>query len=285
MKKRKIVVGLSLLIAIIFSGCVTKTAKVIDYNNKVSTSPKTKKLKFKRVTYGKASWYGKKYDGKKTASGEIFYSNKKTAAHKTLPFNTMVRVTDIVSNRSDIVRINDRGPFVGNRIIDISYASAKKLGLVKQGITDVKVEIVGSDGKVDRRLVLPVSKKACIGDSCLTNIVKIDRELSRVKPFSILSKSYSSIDRDPYLSTHSANSYPKKVSVQVGAFRNYAGADIYKREYSILNSNYKAVIKNGKKDAKPIYRVQVEGFRNESEARRFISEYKSRLNGAFLVRK
>jgi rare lipoprotein A len=133
MNKRNIVFGLSLLTVVLLCGCVTKRVETREYGNNISKYntkvERAIKKKFKRVTYGKASWYGKNFDGKKTASGEIFRSNKRTAAHKTLPFNTMVKVTDMVSNRIEIVRINDRRPFSGNRIIDLSFASAKKLGV------------------------------------------------------------------------------------------------------------------------------------------------------------
>ena len=325
MNKRNIVVGLSLLTAVLLSGCATKTVETREYGNSISkhsiNGNRATKKRFKRVTYGKASWYSRKFDGKKTASGEIFSSSKRTAAHRTLPFNTMVKVTDMVTNRSEIVWINDRGPFTGNRIIDLSYISAKKLGLVKRGVTDVKLEIVGSGGKIDRRLLsLPISNKACVGDDCKASIPRADRDKrvanrsqrwvtkstkARYKPviesiygddtvkvqspnsiygtnrsINIVESEPSPIDRFPKI-----NSYSQKVSVQVGAFRQYSGAEVSLREYNMLHNRRKAVIKNGYKDAKPIYRVQIEGFGTESEARRFISKYKHTLNGAFLVRR
>ncbi|HOV37517.1 MAG TPA: septal ring lytic transglycosylase RlpA family protein [Spirochaetales bacterium] len=91
---------------------------------------------------GYASWYGGKFHGQKTASGEIFDTNLLTAAHKTLPFGTLVRVTNLYTEKSVIVRINDRGPFVEDRIIDLSKAAADAIGLTNQGIGRVKLEIV-----------------------------------------------------------------------------------------------------------------------------------------------
>ena len=91
---------------------------------------------------GKASWYGSKYHGRKTSSGERYNKNDMTAAHQTLPFGTKVKVTNLANNETVIVRINDRGPFVGNRIIDVSEVAARKLGIHKQGVGKVKVEVL-----------------------------------------------------------------------------------------------------------------------------------------------
>ena len=89
---------------------------------------------------GIASWYGKDFQGKKTASGEAFDMNKLTAAHKKLPFGTMVKVTLIKNGKSVTVRINDRGPYVEGRIIDLSFEAAKQIGLDRAGIGKVRIE-------------------------------------------------------------------------------------------------------------------------------------------------
>ena len=88
---------------------------------------------------GVASWYGKKFHGKPTSSGERYDMHKMTAAHKSLPLPTDVRVTNLRNGRSVTVRVNDRGPFVDNRIIDMSYAAAKELDMVRDGTTLVEV--------------------------------------------------------------------------------------------------------------------------------------------------
>jgi rare lipoprotein A len=95
---------------------------------------------------GIASWYGKKFHGRLTANGERFDMRKVSAAHKTLPFGTVVRVTDLDTKRSIKVRINDRGPFVEGRIIDLSRAASKKLGMFKQGIARVRIEVLRIGG-------------------------------------------------------------------------------------------------------------------------------------------
>lgn len=87
-----------------------------------------------------ASWYGPKYHGRQTASGEVFDMNGLTAAHKTLPFGTRLKVTHVGNHRSVIVEVNDRGPFIPGRDLDLSYGAAKKLGMVEQGVARVKIE-------------------------------------------------------------------------------------------------------------------------------------------------
>lgn len=97
------------------------------------------------VQYGKASWYGKKFHGRHTSSGEIFNMYKKTAAHKTLPMGTYVMVLNTSNKKHSVVRINDRGPFVKGRIIDLSYAAAKEIGLIGPGVGDVKIVALGKE--------------------------------------------------------------------------------------------------------------------------------------------
>jgi rare lipoprotein A len=91
------------------------------------------------IETGKASWYGEDFHGKPTSSGETYDMYKKTAAHKTLPLGTYVQVINLENNESIIVRINDRGPFVKGRIIDLSYGAAKEIGMAVPGLADVKV--------------------------------------------------------------------------------------------------------------------------------------------------
>ncbi len=100
------------------------------------------------VQTGIASFYADEYHGKTTASGEIFDMHELTAAHRTYPFGTIVRVTRLGSNQSVEARINDRGPFVSDRIIDLSLAAASKLDIVQIGIAEVKVELLnGAPGR------------------------------------------------------------------------------------------------------------------------------------------
>ncbi|MCI6988732.1 MAG: septal ring lytic transglycosylase RlpA family protein [Campylobacter sp.] len=94
---------------------------------------------------GIASWYGPGFHGKKTSNGETYNMRAMTAAHKTYPMNTMVKVVNLKNGRSEVVRINDRGPFVSGRIIDLSKAAADKLGVSATGTAPVRIEVVSFD--------------------------------------------------------------------------------------------------------------------------------------------
>ncbi len=99
----------------------------------------------KPETTGLASWYGHAFHGRRTANGERFDMHELTAAHRTLPFGTRVRVTSLTNQKSVIVRINDRGPFANDCIIDLSYAAAKRLDLVSKGHDQVSIARLSSE--------------------------------------------------------------------------------------------------------------------------------------------
>ena len=143
------------LLLFLLSGCGGHTTRVID-------TPETRELKGWQKPYevdgkryqplrdhqgfrqaGVASWYGKKFHGRKTSNGEVYDMYGMSAAHKTLPLGVSVRVTHQASGRSIVVLVNDRGPFVGTRIIDLSYGAANKLGMVDAGTAPVLVEALG----------------------------------------------------------------------------------------------------------------------------------------------
>ncbi len=105
------------------------------------------------IEHGRASWYGKKFHGRPTSSMEPYDMFQLTAAHKTLPLPTYARVTNLDNGRAVIVRINDRGPFKDDRIIDLSYAAARRLGFTKQGIANVEVRAL-NPGEIERAKVV-----------------------------------------------------------------------------------------------------------------------------------
>ena len=98
---------------------------------------------------GIASWYGPPYHNRKAANGEVFDMNQPTAAHKTLPLNSLVRVTNLKTGRSTLVRITDRGPFVGDRILDLSMAAAKLVDVYRAGLATVKIELLETPAPLD----------------------------------------------------------------------------------------------------------------------------------------
>jgi rare lipoprotein A len=109
---------------------------------RVATAAPAVRLNTRPYQVGTASWYGEDFDGKPTASGEPFNMYDLTAAHPTLPLGTMVRVTNLRNRRAVVVRINDRGPIVPGRVIDVSYSAAKALKFQGQGIQRVRLDVV-----------------------------------------------------------------------------------------------------------------------------------------------
>lgn len=121
----------ALLLALAAAGCATEPRR-----------PAVERPPARRVEIGLASWYGADFHGRQTASGEPFDMYAFTAAHRSHPFGTRVRVTDLASGRQVVVRINDRGPFARGRIIDLSRAAALALGMLEAGTRRVRVEVV-----------------------------------------------------------------------------------------------------------------------------------------------
>ncbi len=164
-----------------------------------------------QVQVGKASFYADKFEGSPTASGEKYRAARLTAAHKTLPFGTKVRVTNLANNESVVVTINDRGPFVEGRIIDVSKSAAERLSFFNQGTTEVKMEIVdATDGKQDTQ---PVA---------VDHVVVEDKEtyqfdIKRVNPtgYGLQLGTYQELVNVMKIVDNLRSSYKKKVAVQV----------------------------------------------------------------------
>lgn len=133
--------------AFVFPGCAgsASIAARPGYDRGYSTSKhptSKKKAPVGTKISGSASYYGKGFDGKKTASGEIFDQNAMTCAHRSFPFGTKLKVTRKSNGKSVIVRVNDRGPYAGKRILDLSTAAGKELGLDKAGHAEVEAEVI-----------------------------------------------------------------------------------------------------------------------------------------------
>ena len=141
------------LLLILLTGCGPVT--ITPESSGKKTAPTQKPYKIGGKTYypidsasgyretGKASWYGKKFHGRKTANGETYDMYAKTAAHKTLPMNTVLLVRNLNNGKETVVRVNDRGPFVRGRIIDLSYKAAGEIGLVQSGVTKAEIIAMG----------------------------------------------------------------------------------------------------------------------------------------------
>ena len=136
-----------------YSAGNTISTKNINSSKGSKTKSKKRNIKHRKIIKGVSSFYAEDFHGKLTANGEVYDMYGLTAAHKTLPLNTICRVTNLENNKSLILRINDRGPYVKGRILDCSYGAAKKLDFVTQGTTDVKIEIIewGDDKYMQHR--------------------------------------------------------------------------------------------------------------------------------------
>jgi rare lipoprotein A len=168
------------------------------------------------VTYaqtqkGKASFYADKFEGHPTANGEKYKHSKLTAAHKTLPFGTKVRVTNTGNQKTVDVVINDRGPYVDGRIIDLSKSAAEKLGFIQQGLADVSIEVIDAgDGKGGGQVQL-------IDNVAVDEKEFYDFEIERLQPkgFGIQIGTYQELVNLMRIADNLKASYQKKVSVQV----------------------------------------------------------------------
>lgn len=192
---------------------------------------------------GIASWYGPDFHGKMTSNGEAYNMHGLTAAHKTWPMDTMVKIKNLQNGKSTIARINDRGPFVQGRIIDCSYATGKAIGLDRMGIAKVNIKVVGFAGEVQSDATIAKN----IREHKETRVVITD------------------------------------FGIQVGAFRRFEGAQVYKKQYARLDNRYAPIIKRfDNVEGAPLYRVWLMGFKTEEEAKDFILCHS--LEGAFIIR-
>ena len=173
---------------------------------------------------GKASFYSDKFEGKTTASGEKFRQSKMTAAHKHLPFGTKVKVTNKENQKSVVVVINDRGPFVEGRIIDLSKAAAEQIGMIQQGVARVHIEVVEAhDPKTttydhDR----PSRKDVDVDESVY---YRITAEALEPTGFGVQIGSYEESANLLGVVDHLKKAYQKNVTVEVSKVR---GVKIYK---------------------------------------------------------
>nr|WP_221036970.1 septal ring lytic transglycosylase RlpA family protein [Borrelia miyamotoi] len=172
---------------------------------------------------GLASWYGEAFHGKVTANGEKFDMTSLTAAHKELPFNTVVKVTNLLNNRTVVVRINDRGPFRKDRIIDLSKAAAEKLDFLGIGVAPVKIEILE---KLDEKKVITQESKKTFNmlnsfkDNSVVSDSKVDRDTNLEKGhFDVAEKILDN-------STQKPDFY-----IQIGSYKT---KDYAQRAYKIL---------------------------------------------------
>ena len=148
----------TLLIVVFFllTACAPRHRIVYERRTPPPEKGAIEKRESRGVQQGIASWYGADFHGKQTSSGEVYDMYQLTCAHNTLPLGTMVMVTNLENGKSVELKVNDRGPFVKGRIIDVSYAAAQMLGMWEKGTVSVKVEVIGSAVELVQRFTLQV---------------------------------------------------------------------------------------------------------------------------------
>ena len=301
---------LSLLLSLLFfTGCSQKSGDV-DYsfykdtkNSKINNSKEMHKYTMRPysvfgITYypfvakigddfdGIASWYGPDFHSKKTSNGEIYDMYDMTAAHKTLPMNTVVKVENLENGKTIIVRINDRGPFVKGRIIDLSNKAAHEIDMVRRGTAKVKVSVLGYNGEIDNRnaptIEIPSTQVASnnIGKEIEPGIdalepleIKEDNIKSTSVPVSasrsdISTTSSAKITR-PSNTSSSASFSSGNYNLQVGAFSLESGAIKVKSDYQKKFRKNKVEVQKVFVIGKTLNKVFVRGFSSYENAQEF----------------
>ena len=224
---------------------------------------------------GIASWYGPDFHAKKTSNGEIYNMYAMTAAHKTLPMNTVVRVDNLDNGRSTIVRINDRGPFVAGRIIDLSNKAAHEIDMVRKGTARVKVTVLGYNGLIDDKNAPSVNSIEQKPEVEKIEVVEDDVVATNIN--TNIGMVSAPITTSKSSSNQSSKSSSGKFSVQVGAFSLQAGAlktvDEYKAKFPSKKIEY---VESG-----GIYRVYIRGFSSYDDGQNF--KAKNSLTNAIVV--
>jgi rare lipoprotein A len=177
---------------------------------------------------GTASWYGTKYHGRKSSNGEVYNKHKLTAAHPSLPFGTQVKVTNLANNQSVIVRITDRGPFKGRRLIDLSEAAAREIDMIRTGIAKVEMEILSQPAS-------EVATTAALPDSVLSEVYYVIQagSFSDLKNAELQSQKIKSLQNDMQVTLTQENVNGKTVHrVLAGRFTDRQLADRVKTELS-----------------------------------------------------
>ncbi len=209
---------------------------------------------------GVASWYGKRYHGKKTSSGEVYDMYAMSGAHTTLPIPSYVRVTNPANKRSVIVRINDRGPFKHDRLIDLSYAAAYKLRLTGQGSGLVEVEWIDTSPEALQKMT-----NTRVAES--TNAIKATPATDTQTPITA-TKNNIEVGSPSYY-------------VQVGAFKNELNGDLLQKRILALELAGNAAVTNVYNNG--LYRVKLGPFDTRREADTSASKVRRQLNMSAIV--
>lgn len=213
---------------------------------------------------GMASWYGPDFHKKRTANGEIYNMRAITAAHRTLPLPSIVRVTNLENGRSIIARVNDRGPYVKNRIIDLSQKGAELLGYKMQGTAKVKVEILEKESRALKEAMLASDNKSTSYNNESVKYGNAQDSGSKTTQAVAKSSESTSVNVAQKSTVNSTSSSDKGTFfVQVGAFSDYAKA---KEMANNMQRFGKVTIHEAYLSKDGVYRVRIGAYHSRDEA-------------------
>ena len=232
---------------------------------------------------GIASWYGKKFNGERTSSGEIYDMYAMTAAHPTLPLPSYARVTNLANHKSVIVRINDRGPFMNDRIIDLSYTAAYKLGIIADGSAEVEVDSI--DPNVTVNVIAASTVQSQPLESAPVNLAPVAPQVAasavvatpvaEPAPAPAMPETATAATSTPAAAIPSLASSDTAVYLQLGAFKTQDAAEAYLAKMrSELGDNGKQ-LKLSTKDG--LVRVHIGPYASQSEARSSADSMEAKL--------
>lgn len=239
---------------------------------------------------GNASFYADKFEGRTTASGERYSHKKATCAHLSLPFGTLLKVTNLKNGKTAVVRVNDRGPFVSDRIIDLSKSVAERLDFVVAGITEVKIEVINSEGEVDAIAQNKQPASSSKSDDIATQPSKVDKNSSTAanKPLSSVESTTKPTtetdkpDDTELFRVDVSKVEPKGYTVQIASYKELVSvlriaADVEKA----LNEKIRVQVTSLKGER--IYRIMVGNFSDVKDARKFRDKASKIYNDCFVV--
>lgn len=255
---------------------VLKTEQPLVRANKPYTAlgqqytPMTSFVPYKKQ--GVASWYGKRYHGKKTSTGEVYDMYAMSGAHTTLPLPSYVKVTNPANGNSVIVRLNDRGPFKRDRLIDLSYAAAYKLRLIGQGSGLVEVEAIDTSAEA--------LQKIANSNNNSKSTAATPVEISPAKPVENIQASPITLTANQLPSSNETSS-PTQYYVQAGAFKNEANGNLLQKKIQGLNLAENVGVANVYNNA--LYRVKLGPYASKKEADASAAIIRTQLNIPVIV--
>jgi rare lipoprotein A len=239
-----------LLIVLALFGCLSSRAQITEF--------------------GLASFYADKFDGRITASGETFDQRKLTAAHRTLPFGTTVKVTNLENKKTVSVVINDRGPFIKDRVIDLSKAAAEELGFIKAGVTQVKLEVLNLSSSDKSAAAAP--KRQVV----ISRAASDSRSQGSDQASSVASEGLE------YYSLKSQLTTPSGFGIQVASYQEAANLMKLCDELQ-QKTNKEIIVQVSKQGDNKLYRVILGTFPSRETAGSYLDKYKKQFPGSFVM--